>query len=191
MFKHQPPYVSLEALEPYTKDEVYDPAAHENFACRYSIIHIPTPGTREHFLQVSQLQRWGTIQEYVDLCRTHVRIMSRRRDRRYELETQGADPDDLVPPAIFHTLVENAITHDDTKPEQVTLKLHASPDGGRVRYVFEAPCSGSVSAAIEGTGLRYVRARLEESFGRDWSLASGPAGGVWRTELSIPRRRRP
>ena len=27
------------------------------------------PGTREHFLQVSQLQRWSTIQEYVDLCR--------------------------------------------------------------------------------------------------------------------------
>ena len=30
----------------------------------------PTPGTREHFLWVTQLQRWGTIQEYVDLCRT-------------------------------------------------------------------------------------------------------------------------
>src|SRR5215218_1883860 len=30
----------------------------------------PKLGTREHFLQVSQLQRWGTIQEYVDLCRT-------------------------------------------------------------------------------------------------------------------------
>jgi hypothetical protein len=30
----------------------------------------PTPGTREHFLQVTQLQGWGTIQEYVDLCRT-------------------------------------------------------------------------------------------------------------------------
>src|SRR5688572_4936812 len=33
--------------------------------------HAPKPGTREHFLQVSQLQRWGTIQEYVDLCRTY------------------------------------------------------------------------------------------------------------------------
>jgi hypothetical protein len=32
--------------------------------------HAPKLGTREHFLQVSQLQRWGTIQEYVDLCRT-------------------------------------------------------------------------------------------------------------------------
>jgi hypothetical protein len=30
----------------------------------------PSPGTREHFLRVTQLQRWGTIQEYVDLCRT-------------------------------------------------------------------------------------------------------------------------
>jgi hypothetical protein len=29
----------------------------------------PTPGTREHFLTVTQLQRWGTIQEYVELCR--------------------------------------------------------------------------------------------------------------------------
>jgi hypothetical protein len=27
------------------------------------------PGTREHFLEVTRLQRWGTIQEYVDLCR--------------------------------------------------------------------------------------------------------------------------
>jgi hypothetical protein len=29
------------------------------------------PGTREHFLQVATLRRWGTIQEYVELCRAH------------------------------------------------------------------------------------------------------------------------
>jgi hypothetical protein len=29
----------------------------------------PTPGTKEHFLWVAQLRRWGTIQEYVNLCR--------------------------------------------------------------------------------------------------------------------------
>jgi len=29
----------------------------------------PKLGTREHFLRVTQLRRWGTIQEYVDLCR--------------------------------------------------------------------------------------------------------------------------
>jgi hypothetical protein len=31
----------------------------------------PTLGTREHFLQIAELRRWDTIQEYVDLCRTH------------------------------------------------------------------------------------------------------------------------
>jgi len=29
------------------------------------------PGTREHFLHVATLRRWGTIQDYVDLCRAH------------------------------------------------------------------------------------------------------------------------
>src|SRR5262245_18671236 len=29
----------------------------------------PTPGTREHVLWVAQLRRWGTIQDYVELCR--------------------------------------------------------------------------------------------------------------------------
>ena len=29
----------------------------------------PTPGTREHFLRVTQLRRWGTLQDYVELCR--------------------------------------------------------------------------------------------------------------------------
>jgi hypothetical protein len=31
--------------------------------------HEPQPGTREHFLQVTILRRWGTIQDYVDPCR--------------------------------------------------------------------------------------------------------------------------
>lgn len=34
-------------------------------------IHEPKPGTREHFLQVATLRRWGTIQDYVELCRQH------------------------------------------------------------------------------------------------------------------------
>jgi hypothetical protein len=31
----------------------------------------PQPGTWEHFLHLAQRQRWGTIQDDVDLCRTH------------------------------------------------------------------------------------------------------------------------
>lgn len=129
--------------------------------------------------------------EELDLCRTHIEILSRRRDRDYELRAEGTDARDLVPPAVFHTLVENAITHDESKRERVVLTLSATPEGERVRYVFTAPYAGSGGAGAEGTGLRYIRARLQESLGNDWSLAAGPAEGMWRTELTIPRKREP
>jgi hypothetical protein len=29
----------------------------------------PQPGTRDHFLEVTRVRRWGTIQDYVELCR--------------------------------------------------------------------------------------------------------------------------
>ena len=34
-------------------------------------INEPAPAAREHFLQVATLRRWGTIQDYVGLCRAH------------------------------------------------------------------------------------------------------------------------
>ena len=124
----------------------------------------------------------------LDLCRTHVEIMSRRRGRDYDLIVEGVDAHDLVPPAIFHTLVENAITHDDSKRARVALSLRATHEGSRVRYVFESPCDHRETDWVEGTGMRYVRARLQESFGADWSLSAGPADGVWRTEIEFPRK---
>lgn len=134
------------------------------------------------------------LSEELDLCRTHIAILSRRRDRDYELRVEGADGRDLVPPAVFHTLVENAITHDESKQERVVLTLNAVSEGERVRYVFTAPCArpgGATTETLEGTGTRYIRARLQESLGDDWSFAAGPAAGRWRTELTIPRKREP
>ncbi|MES1211514.1 MAG: histidine kinase, partial [Acidobacteriota bacterium] len=107
--------------------------------------------------------------EELDLCRTHIAILSRRRDRNYELRVEGIDARDLVPPAVFHTLVENAITHDASKSERIVLTLSAVPEGERVRYTFTAPGAESAGAKAEGTGLRYIRARLQESLGDDWS----------------------
>ena len=37
----------------------------------------------------------------------------------------------------------------------------------------------------EGTGTRYIKARLEESFTGLWSIEAGPVDGVWRTTIEI------
>ena len=103
--------------------------------------------------------------------------------------TRGVDGQAAIPPAVFHTLVENAVTHGATPPASVELALTATSLGDRVRYVFEAPLGGAPPVRrAEGAGTRYIRARLRESFGAQWTFAAGAVDGVWRTELEIPSR---
>lgn len=151
-------------------------------------------------------QRLIPLGDELRLCRSHLEVMSLRTESRYRLEVTGGEPGaggdgSKVPPAMLHTLVENAVTHGDGGPaaEPVVLRLSIEvvPDrrrgrGRRRRFVFEAPLAvgDPDGPAVEGTGLRYVKARLTESFGEDWSLVAGPdqgpGGGVWRTEIEIP-----
>jgi hypothetical protein len=129
-----------------------------------------------------------TMDEELRLCRAHLAIMSRRKGRTYRLVTSGVDSRAAIPPAVFHTLVENAVTHGTTLPASVELSLTSTPLGERVRYVFEAPLGGTPVQRAEGAGTRYIRARLRESFGAQWTFAAGAVDGVWRTEIEIPSR---
>jgi hypothetical protein len=133
-----------------------------------------------------------TMHEELRLCQSHLAVMSRRRDREFRLRTEGVDPGAATPPAIFHTLVENAITHCAYPEAEVEFVLRASPVDGATRYVFEAPLSDAAGSgnAREGTGTHYIRARLQESFGDSWSFTAGPSAGVWRTTILMPAPRR-
>ena len=117
------------------------------------------------------------------LCETHLANMSLRRDVAYALDVQGVDGARLVPPAMFHTLVENAITHAPSSAT-VTLRLLGSEERDRVRYIFESPASDD--APREGGGTRYIQARLREAWGSAWSFHQERSGDVWRTEIEVP-----
>jgi hypothetical protein len=122
--------------------------------------------------------------EELRLCRSHLANMSLRKDVAYELEVEGIDGTRLVPPAIFHTLVENAITHGSSAP-RVTMRLIGSDRG----YVFESPIDPAHADDMQreaqpGSGTRYIEARLREAFGDAWTLRQGRAGDVWRVEIA-------
>jgi LytS/YehU family sensor histidine kinase len=127
------------------------------------------------------------MDEELGLCTAHSQIMSRRKGRDYRLVASGVDPRAAIPPAVFHTLVENAVTHGAVLPATVELRLTGARHGDRMRYVFEAPLGGPPDVPrVEGAGTRYIRARLHESFGTQWTFAAGAVDGVWRTEIEIP-----
>ena len=88
----------------------------------------------------------------------------------------------------------------NTRSVRAATRVRAVPPrvlrvAGQVRYTLVA-WGQAVEAARpeeetrrEGTGLRYVKARLEESFPGRWTMAAGPVEGGWRTviELGGPR----
>ncbi|MBL8113896.1 MAG: histidine kinase [Acidobacteria bacterium] len=123
--------------------------------------------------------------EELRLCRSHLTNMGLRKDVRYELETDGVDGSRLVPPAIFHTLVENAITHGPAAAH-VTLRLRERRDGARIEYVFEAPAEESGAPNCPGSGTRYIEARLREAWGDAWSFRQERAGSLWRVSIAVP-----
>lgn len=127
------------------------------------------------------------IDEEVRLCEYHLAIMSRRKGARYRLQTSGLDSHLKIPPAIIHTLVENAVTHGTGGESEITFELRAECDSGVLRWVFESPLAvnpGSDGPG-EGTGMRYIRARLAESYGDRWQLNAGGDGRVWITVIEI------
>ena len=126
-----------------------------------------------------------TAEEELRLCRSHLANMSLRKDVAYELELDGVEGQRLVPPAVFHTLVENAITHGPAA-DRVTLRLSARSEGDRTRYVFEAPIDDDVQSSAEGGGTRYIEARLREAWGEAWSFRQGRSGAQWRAEIEVP-----
>ncbi|MEM1056632.1 MAG: histidine kinase [Bacteroidota bacterium] len=121
------------------------------------------------------------------LCRAHLDVMGYRRDVRFDLDATGVDPDAPIPPAVLHTLVENAVTHNAYPPGHVQLTLRETRCEGRRRLTLRAPLAGAArEAPEEGGGLRYVRARLEESVDGPWSVRSEASGGAWVTDIDLP-----
>ena len=108
----------------------------------------------------------------LDLCRAHLGVMRARTDIEWKLDAEGVDGTAAVPPALFLTLIENGFSHQRARKGANTFTLRAAAGPNGVRYTFRSP--GTVTAtpgrAEGGTGLRYVRARLEESFPGAWQL---------------------
>ena len=136
-------------------------------------------------VDVSDQTRIPLAQE-LDLCRQHLAVMGYRQDRTFQLQVEGVDPEAPVPPAIFHTLLENALTHNRYTAPAVCFELDGELLADGWRYTLRTPRNGHASAADrEGTGLRYVKARLRESFGTAWSLTSTPQNGAWTTVIDL------
>jgi sensor histidine kinase YesM len=143
-----------------------------------------------HIINRISSKRLIPIEEEIELCNKHLKIMEYRRNAEYQFYTQGINSKEQVPPMIFHTLIENGITHSYKIGENGIFKLFFNENGKKIKYIFQNGGSKLKSLKTKndiesGTGLNYVKARLNESFVNKWDMKYGLNNGFWEVEIEI------
>lgn len=130
------------------------------------------------------------VSKEIELCQHHLSVMQFRKEIRYELEQSGIDPAEFIPPAIFHTILENGITHSLPPADgRIRFRLSFERSGRRRQYQL-LTCAHSRPEAKSsregsGTGFQYIAARLTESYGEAWEFHSAAVPEGWLTSITI------
>ena len=125
-----------------------------------------------------------SLHEETELCKRHLEIMSLRADATFTLASDIANDEIETPPAVILTLIENAFTHNEYRSD-ATFDLSAKAAGKEIELQFACPIADNGKTdSNNGAGLAYIRARLKEAFGDEWSLTSDADGDKWRTIIT-------
>jgi len=137
------------------------------------------------------------IEQEIKLCKNHLKVMSYRKEINYLWEEENIDLNDIIPPAIIHTAVENGVTHSlPDKNGNIRFRLSYSKGNASKEYRLQTFAKNRPAAPREftkaegGTGLKYIKSRLQESYGDAWSLTSEAIEGGWETKIVIKDNRR-
>ncbi len=128
-----------------------------------------------------------TLREELDLCKNHLQLMSLRKSAEYKLIVKNVPLDYKIPPMIFHTLMENGLTHAFRGGEAGTfwVTYQARDDFD----VFTLKNDGSqiklIGQATEGVGITFVRSQLRAKYKRRWHLEAGIKNDNWVVNLTI------
>jgi Histidine kinase len=147
-----------------------------------------------HLLLRISAEQTISLEEEINLCKLHLQVMGLRQDKHYEFWYEGEGQEDRLPPMVLHTLVENGITHGYQGRKQGVFRLTRELIPGGIRYSLHndgttkekgLAQSHDLARGGKGTGLRYVRTRLEEAFPGRWKLDSRAVTDGWRVDLEV------
>ena len=132
------------------------------------------------------------IAQEIKLCKSHISIMKFRKEIDYIWEDEGINEniEQLIPPAVIHTLLENSITHCLPSDEnQLRFKLIVFTSKKTQEYTFltVGTIRNQQKSTSDGTGFKYIKARLIESYGEDWTFTSEATNKGWKNTIKIQK----
>lgn len=147
----------------------------------------------EEFRQIRSISENDLIdlETELNLCRTHLEVMSLRTQSKLNLTVNGGGENTYqIPPLIFHTLIENGLTHSVLSGEDSEFLLDISETDAKTQFTLKN--SGSLieekeTPIEEGFGLTYIRKRLQHSFANNWDLNYHVDDGFWVVTITLNR----
>ncbi|OIV40923.1 regulator [Flavobacterium johnsoniae] len=128
------------------------------------------------------------IRQEIELCRKHLDVMSFRKEVCYTWEEKNIDANEEIPPAVIHTIIENGITHS-LPPKQgcIIFSLSFIREKKYKQYTLLtiAENRNRKKGNSNGTGFKYIKARLNESYGSNWHFDSFAVEQGWCTTIKI------
>lgn len=127
------------------------------------------------------------IQQEIELCRTHLKIMNYRKGADFHLESVDIVEEENVPPMIFHTLIENGLTHGYENKSRGTFTLQRQKNSDCVQYILsnDGDFCSEESKYSSGFGMKYIESRLEESYPGRWKISSHSIKNGWETIIDL------
>ena len=129
------------------------------------------------------------ISQEIALCRSHLEVMEYRKEINYLWEETGINPEEKIPPGILHTLLENGITHSLPRADNsIKFKLIYELNTTYKCYTFltfAKDVRPRTNHQKEGTGLKYIKARLTESYQDKWDFVSESTNNGWENIIKI------
>lgn len=143
-----------------------------------------------HLLTAMSRKKQVGILEEIDMCKTHLQIMSIQHKANYQMVTKGIIGNESIPPAVIHTLVENGITHGYSGNQDAYFELDKTETDTAIIYRLfnDSHLKDATTKTTTGTGLKYVEARLQEAYPNRWQLSSNRIAGGWEVVIKIEKK---
>ena len=134
------------------------------------------------------------LKQELALCDAHLKVMSFRRDQQFQLDAKADDIEALIPPAVFHTLIENAITHNRYVSTPVVFQLKQKRVGATFEYEVRTPIGEprtdkpTKTSKPSGFGLQYIETRINQMWPNHahFESSANKEQSTWISRLIVP-----
>ena len=140
----------------------------------------------EEFRMLNKMsaQTWVSLEDEIALCQMHFAIMQKRQQKALLLKIDTPSTNYYLPPAIIHTVIENAFSHNRIKVGD-SFEITASEQINRLKLSIITPYRQRKHQG-QGTGSAYIHSRLQQCFDDDYEFESVQQDTIWLSTFFIP-----